>query len=200
MRIISGKFARRKLKTNPGLVTRPITDRVKERLFENTSQRITGKRIADIFAGTGTIGLEALSRGAAAVTFIEKDRVAVDLMKDNISTIGCEDETLVWPADVLRCSFKPKGDRVSIFCPWDVIFFDPPYKMVEGIVPGKPLYASVERLAKPDVSASDATLVIRTPKHAKFELPNQWTPVWTMEMSGMRIDVCDKVPEESTEP
>ena len=74
MRIVAGKFRRRKLFANPGLKTRPITDRVKESLFERLSGELEGKRIADVFAGTGTLGLEALSRGAKSVVFIESDR------------------------------------------------------------------------------------------------------------------------------
>ena len=121
MRIIAGRFRRRKLIANPGETTRPITDRVKEALFENIQKRVEGKRVADIFAGTGTIGLEALSRGAARVTFIEKDRIAVELLRENVAHLECQAETLIWPADVIRCSYRPKGERVDEFTPWDTV-------------------------------------------------------------------------------
>lgn len=192
MRIISGRFRRRQLQTNPGLVTRPITDRVKECLFENIQRRIEGRRIADLFAGTGTIGLEALSRGAERVTLIEKDRRAVDLLRQNIAMLRCEHETLVWPADILRCSFRPKGDRVAEFSPFDVVFFDPPYKMVPGIVPEKPLWLALKRLARPDVTSNQASLVIRVPEHVDYELPEEWPVHWTLAMSGMAIHLCEK--------
>lgn len=192
MRIIAGRYRRRQLHTSPGLVTRPITDRVKECLFENIQQRIIGKRIADVFAGTGTIGLEALSRGAERVTFIEKDRKAVELLHQNIEILGCRDETLIWPADVLRCSFRPKGDRAVGFSPFDVIFFDPPYRMVPGIVPEKPLWLALKRLVRGDVSAENASLVIRVPSHTEFDLPTEWSVHWSLALSGMVIHLCEK--------
>ncbi|MGD9854019.1 MAG: RsmD family RNA methyltransferase, partial [Planctomycetaceae bacterium] len=67
MRIIAGKYRRRKLLTKPGLTTRPITDRAKEPLFERLESHLEGARVADVFAGTGTLGLESLSRGARSV-------------------------------------------------------------------------------------------------------------------------------------
>ncbi|WP_417848258.1 16S rRNA (guanine(966)-N(2))-methyltransferase RsmD [Thalassoglobus sp.] len=192
MRIIAGKYRRRKLQTNPGLTTRPITDRVKEALFENIHQRVEGKRVVDIFAGTGTIGLEALSRGATSVTFIEKDRKALQFLKENVATLDCKEDVLVWPADVLRCSYRPKGDRIADFVPWEVVFFDPPYQMVRDIIPEKPLWTSLKRLAKEESTAENATLVLRVPKRAEFELPEEWAVNWSMTMSGMTIHICEK--------
>lgn len=192
MRIIAGKYRRRKIQTNPGMTTRPITDRVKESLFENIHRRIEGRRVVDIFAGTGTIGLEALSRGASTITFIEKDRTALALLKENVASLGCEDDALIWPADVLRCSYRPKGDRVDKFTPWQVVFFDPPYSMVPSIVPGKPLWLSMKRLAKEEITTDDVTLVFRVPKRAKFELPEEWNIDWSMTMSGMTVHICEK--------
>lgn len=193
MRIIAGKFRRRLLQTSPGEVTRPITDRVKESLFENISQRLVGKRVADIFAGTGTIGLEALSRGAACVTFVEKDKIALQLLKENIASLKCEDEVMIWRADVLRCSFKPKGKKAPAFSPFDVIFFDPPYKMVPAMKTGSPLWLGLVRLAREEVSTEGATLVLRVPERADFDLPPHWQIDWTLEMSSMKIHICKKV-------
>lgn len=196
MRIIAGKFRRRLLQTSPGEVTRPITDRVKETLFENISNRFLGKRVADIFAGTGTIGLEALSRGAACVTFIERDKVALQLLRENVEALKCEDETLIWPADVLRCSFRPKGKKAPGFAPFDAIFFDPPYKMVPAMKEGSPLWLALSRLARPDVSSPQATLVLRVPERAEYDLPPQWKVDWTLEMSNMEILLCHRAEEE----
>lgn len=190
MRIIAGRFRRRRLLTNPGIVTRPITDRVKESLFENIEKRLEGQRIADIFAGTGTIGLEALSRGASCVTFVEKDKVAVELLRKNVETLGCESETLIWPADVLRCSFRPKGQKAEDFVPYGAIFFDPPYKMVPALRSGSPLWQSLTRLARDEVSLPDATLVLRVPERVKFDLPEAWGVEWSMDVSNMHIHIC----------
>ena len=192
MRIIAGKFRRRKLQTNPGLVTRPITDRVKESLFENIEKRVIGSRVADIFAGTGTIGLEALSRGAECVTFLEKDRIAVRLLRENLEILECEEDCLVWPADIFRCSFKPKGKKAEKFSPFDLMFFDPPYKMVSDIREGSPLWLALSRLGRPDISSEKATLIFRTPDRAEFELPDCWQIDWTLEMSNMKLHVCNK--------
>ena len=192
MRIIAGKYRRRKLQTSPGQTTRPITSRVKESLFENIHKRIEGKRVADIFAGTGTIGLEALSRGAECVTFIEKDRVALELLRENVAHLECEADSLIWPADVLRCSYRPKGEQAATFTPWDVVFFDPPYKMVSQVFPGKPLWTSMKRLGKNEITTAEATLVFRVPKHADFELPEPWQINWSLTKSGMTIHICEK--------
>ncbi len=193
MRIIAGKYRRRILLTSPGQTTRPITDRVKESLFENIEKRLVGARVADIFAGTGTIGMEALSRGASCVTFIEKDRVALQLLRQNIAALKCEAETMVWPADVLRCSFRPKGKKAPAFFPFQAIFFDPPYAMVPSMVEGSPLWLALSRLARPDVSSEGATLVLRVPERSKYDIPPQWAVDWSLEMSNMKIDICRKV-------
>ncbi|MEZ6056016.1 MAG: RsmD family RNA methyltransferase [Planctomycetaceae bacterium] len=193
MRIIAGRLRRRTLKTNPGLITRPITDRVKETLFQRLHDRglIEGTRIADIFAGTGTMGLEALSRGGERVTFIEKDRVAVELLRENVEKLKCQNESLIWPADVVRCSYKPKN--AEGFTPFNLIFFDPPYAMVPQLQPGSTLYKSLERLAGPEASAPGATMIFRSPEHCEFQLPPIWQPDWTLEMSNMVITVCNLV-------
>jgi 16S rRNA (guanine966-N2)-methyltransferase len=191
MRIIAGKYRRRKLQTNPGLVTRPITDRAKEPLFERLEHRLSEARIADVFAGTGTLGLESLSRGAASVVFIEQDRKAVDFLKRNIAAIGVSDQTLCWRTDALRCSYRPQG--VPDFVPFDVIFFDPPYRMIEALKPRSPLFQSLERLARSTVSAEDAMLCLRTPARALFEIPPVWQSGRKLELSSMTIHLLEKV-------
>ncbi len=190
MRIIAGRFRRRTLLSSPGQTTRPITDRVKESLFENIERRLIKANVADIFAGTGTMGLESLSRGANKATFIEKDKIALQLLRENVATLKCEDECLIWPADVTRCSFRPKGTKATEFSPLQVIFFDPPYKMVPSMVAGSPLYLALNRLAREDVTSEGATLILRVPERAKYEVPPQWVVDWSLEMSNMKIDIC----------
>jgi 16S rRNA (guanine966-N2)-methyltransferase len=186
VRIISGEFRRRKILANPGNVTRPITDRVKETLFELLGDIFVGARVADVFSGTGTLGLEALSRGAASVVFIENDRRAHQLLSANVRAFKVEDRSLCWRSDVLRCSFQPKG--AADLLPYDVVFFDPPYAMLPKIRPRLPLYKSLERLARPAVTAPDAVLLVRTPEDCEW----QWPPCWHLEgtlvsMSGMEV-------------
>ena len=190
MRIVAGKLKRRKLLTNPGVTTRPITDRVKEQLFENLGGVLNGERVADVFAGTGTIGLEAISRGASSAVFFERDQKAVALLKNNIKALQVADSTLCWKVDIRRTSFKPKGIEGVI--PYDLIFFDPPYKLCDVIKPGHPLFASLQRLARPDVSAEDAKLIFRTPERQQLVMPECWQLDWDMDLSTMKIHVFAK--------
>lgn len=185
MRIIRGRFGRRKLLSNPGDTTRPITDKVKESLFEYLEDELQGARVADIFAGTGTIGLESLSRGANSIVFFERDRKAVELLRKNVAALKVEDETLCWATDVMKTSFRPKNcDGMT---PFDIAFFDPPYRMVQDIVPGKLLFKSLERLARDDVTSDDALLVFRTPGRAVFQLPEVWQLERRLDYSRMEI-------------
>jgi len=189
VRIVAGKFRRRRLLTNPGLVTRPLTDRVKEFLFERLQDDIEDKRVADVFAGTGTIGLEALSRGAASAVFIENDRRAFDLLKSNVATVGIGDEALCWRADVLRTSYRPKG--VPQLLPYETVFFDPPFSMIADLNPGTPLYKSLARLARESVTVDGALLVLRTPSQATFELPDCWVKDRTYDIGSMEIHLFE---------
>lgn len=190
MRIVAGKYRRRKLRTSPGLITRPITDRAKEFLFENLGGELPPIRVADIFAGTGTLGLEALSRGAVSAVFIENDRKAHALLAENVRMLGIDDEALCWRADVLRCSFRPKG--VERLLPYELVFFDPPYRMVPDIAPGSPLYRSLERLAREGVTSPGAELILRTPERAEFQLPPVWQPYDVLKLSSMEMHLFRK--------
>jgi 16S rRNA (guanine966-N2)-methyltransferase len=196
MRIIAGKYRRRKLQTNPGLTTRPITDRAKEQLFERLDRHLERARVADIFAGTGSLGLESLSRGARSAVFIEQDHKAVELLQQNIATIGVADETLIWRTDALRSSYRPQG--VPDFVPFDLLFFDPPYKMIDSLQPVTPLYKSLQRLARSTVSSEDAILCLRTPAGAQFEMPTEWSLVRTLDLSSMQVHLYEKGRTESS--
>ncbi len=184
MRIIAGRFRRRRLASAPGSTTRPLTDRVKEHLFQRLGP-FDSERILDVFAGTGTIGLEALSRGAASAVFIERDHKAFGLLRQNVAMLGAEHETFCWRADVLRCSFRPKG--YEAFLPYDRIFFDPPYAIAETLRPGTPLFKALQRLARPDVSAPGVELIVRVPLRQPIALPSNWTTAERLEMGGMAI-------------
>lgn len=119
MRIIAGRWRCRPLLAPPGQDTRPTADRVREALFSMLASRLgsfEGLQVADLFAGSGALGLEALSRGAAHCVFVENDRRAVDAIRANISTLGASAEVLARSAE-----------HASLPAPVDLAFLDPPY-------------------------------------------------------------------------
>ena len=119
MRIISGKWRGRALLAPPGEATRPTADRAREALFSMLTSRLGSfeeLRVADIFAGTGALGLEALSRGAARCTFVERDREAIAALKANIQKLGADG------ADV-----RAQAAEGFAGGPFDLVFMDPPY-------------------------------------------------------------------------
>jgi 16S rRNA (guanine966-N2)-methyltransferase len=184
MRIIAGRFRRRRLASAPGNTTRPLTDRAKVQLFQRL-EPFHGQRILDVFAGTGTIGLEALSRGATHAVFVERDHKAFELLCENVRALDLMDDTFCWRADVLRCSFRPKGREELL--PYDRIFFDPPYAIASQIRPGTPLFKAVERLGRNDLLAPGGELVLRVPLQQKIELPTIWHTHERLETGGMAI-------------
>ncbi len=121
MRIISGTARGRKLKEPQGLDTRPTTDKVKESLFNIIQFELEGRRVLDLFAGTGQLGLEALSRGAERCTFVDQRRESAALVRENVKLCRFEDRSQVTQEEALAflCSCKER---------YDVIFLDPPYK------------------------------------------------------------------------
>lgn len=126
MRIIAGDFRGRALasvgKGDAGAHLRPTTDRVRESLFNvlNHQIDIDGLHVLDLFAGTGALGLEALSRGAAHVTFVDDGRIAQSLIRKNIDLTGSRDQTTLIRRDAMRLGENP-GDAC------DLVFLDPPY-------------------------------------------------------------------------
>lgn len=126
MRIIAGRHKGRRLVAPSGEATRPTADRVRQALFDSLTHapwagrdRLNGARVLDAFAGTGALGLEALSRGATHVTFLEHARSALAALRENIAACGAEATTKVLPVDALR---PPWAGH-----PCTLIFLDPPY-------------------------------------------------------------------------
>ena len=121
MRVITGIARGRRLKEPQGLETRPTTDRVKEGIFSSIQFEIEGRRVLDLFGGTGQMGIEALSRGAAHCTFVDLRKEAVGIIRENLKLTGLEGQATVVQGDALafltRCREK-----------YDVIFLDPPYE------------------------------------------------------------------------
>lgn len=120
MRVITGAARGRRLKELQGMETRPTTDRVKEGIFNIIQFDIEGRRVLDLFAGTGQLGIEALSRGAAAAVFVEQRRDAVALIRENLKLTGLSGRARVVSGEALSY-LASAGER------FDIIFLDPPY-------------------------------------------------------------------------
>jgi len=123
VRIISGQWKGRKLKFPLRPDLRPTLGRVRETLFNWLAPHITGSRALDLYAGSGALGFEALSRGAAEVTFVERDRKAAATLRSNIELLGASATVAMEDAAsfLARTGRSPDGSR------WDLIFFDPPF-------------------------------------------------------------------------
>ena len=126
MRIIAGQWRGRAIEAPPGLATRPTADRVRDTLFSMFASRLGSfedLRVADLFAGSGALGFEALSRGAAAATFVERDRAAAAVIKRNAAKLGAEEQVRILGGSAMALPPSP---------PFDLVFADPPYEPGSG--------------------------------------------------------------------
>lgn len=123
MRVIAGKARRLLLKTIDGLDTRPTTDRIKETLFNILQTQVPGSRFLDLFAGSGGIGIEALSRGARAAVFVEQNQKAADCIRENLRNTRLEEDAAVMVCDAVTALRRMEGKQE----PFDLVFMDPPY-------------------------------------------------------------------------
>jgi 16S rRNA (guanine(966)-N(2))-methyltransferase RsmD len=121
MRIIAGRFKGRTLRTPSWEGLRPTSDRLRETLFNVLAADMPGARVLDVYAGTGAVGLEALSRGARAVTFIEQDRRAVALIRENLARCAVSEGCAIVARDAAEALRRGPLDR------FDIVFLDPPY-------------------------------------------------------------------------
>lgn len=121
MRIIAGEFRGRKLAGPVAPGVRPTSDRLRETLFNLVDVETPGRRVLDVFAGTGAVGLEALSRGAAHVTFVERDARAAGVIARNVATCGATGRCIIVRSDVTKLARRLGPER------FDLVFVDPPY-------------------------------------------------------------------------
>ncbi len=190
LRVISGQYRRRILKTPSDDSTRPYTDRVRQIVFDRLRDLVPGARVADVFAGVGTMGIESLSRGAHSCVFYESNPDIHELLVSNVATIAPAARTICWRTDVRRTSFRPHGGED--FLPYSLIYFDPPYRRADEISPGRPLAASLKRLSRVNISSPECLLILRTPE--KFETPevNGWSVHDCWELSSMMVWILTK--------
>jgi 16S rRNA (guanine(966)-N(2))-methyltransferase RsmD len=126
MRIIAGRFRSRTLEAPTGLSTRPTSDRLRETVFNVLAPRIEGARFLDLYAGSGAVGMEALSRGAASVEFVERAPAALAVLKKNLARLGLTEGFRIHGAGVGTVLRKMKPGTA-----FDVVFLDPPYDAVQ---------------------------------------------------------------------
>ena len=129
MRVIAGSYRGRTLKAPPGESTRPTSDRVREALFSILGDRIREAEVLDLFAGSGALGLEALSRGARHATFVDEDPKAIAAVKANLDAVKAVAD--VRRGDALRFLSGASGRGAQ----YDLVFLDPPYRLAERLAP-----------------------------------------------------------------
>lgn len=120
LKVIAGKFKGRNIKTLPGYTIRPLLARVKKSLFDILTPRIVNSSFLDLFAGSGSVGIEALSRGAKKVIFVENDPECLKIIEENLLKLEASEKSVIIPADITK-TFPVTGK-------FDIIFIGPPYK------------------------------------------------------------------------
>jgi 16S rRNA (guanine(966)-N(2))-methyltransferase RsmD len=123
VRIVGGTLGGRVLRAPAGAATRPTSEKVREAVFQILGARVTG-RVLDLFAGSGALGIEALSRGASHATFVDSGRTALASTRENLRELGVEDRATVIQQDAVTFAKRPLPEGTE---PWSLVFVDPPY-------------------------------------------------------------------------
>ncbi|MFH1022167.1 MAG: 16S rRNA (guanine(966)-N(2))-methyltransferase RsmD [Planctomycetota bacterium] len=157
MRITGGELKGRLLESVKGDFVRPASDRVRQALFQILGHGIEGD-ILDLFAGMGSVGIEALSRGADRAVFVEKDRRCLGAIRANLAGLDLAARADVVPGDVYACLDSLAARRAGR-TPFSHVFCDPPYAQSMAVSPGTPLFDLIEGLAGRNLLAPDGVLV-----------------------------------------
>jgi 16S rRNA (guanine966-N2)-methyltransferase len=157
VRIVAGRWGGRRLSSPKGEATRPTSDRVREALFSILGDRVQDARVLDLFAGSGALGLEALSRGAAAATFVDSAAASVAAVKANLEALGGEAE--VHRSDAVRFLRAAPGKARH----YDLVLLDPPYRLAERL--GRELSETL-----PAVLAPSALVICESDRRAPLPL------------------------------
>jgi 16S rRNA (guanine(966)-N(2))-methyltransferase RsmD len=181
MRIIAGEFRGRRIEAPAGESTRPMLDRVREALFSTVQDWMDGARVLDLFAGSGSLGLEALSRGAERARFVERSTPALAILRRNVQVLGVEDRARIVRGNALQPATWTEtlaSDRAARSEPdgaaradaerdaeADIVFLDPPYAMLDDPMDRQELLATVDRLMREGVAAH-GVLVFHAPTRA----------------------------------
>ena len=157
MRVISGAYGGRRLRAPAGLDTRPTSDRVREALFSVLGDEVEGARVLDLFAGSGALGIEALSRGAAEATFVDSAEPAVRCVRANLEALALRSQVRRSDAAAFLRSASARGHH------YDLVFLDPPYSSAARV--GAELTSRL-----PDVLAPGATVVCESARRRPLAL------------------------------
>lgn len=157
MRVIAGSAKRLQLKTLEGIETRPTTDRIKETLFNMLAPYMSGCRFLDLFAGSGGIGIEALSRGASEAVFVEQNPKAMECIRENLKYTKLDHKAMTVSADVLTALYRLEGEKK-----FDYVYMDPPYHQLLE----KPV---LSYLKDSDLLEEDAVIIIEASKDTSFD-------------------------------
>ena len=163
MRVIAGTFRSRVLKRPKELALRPTSDMLRETLFNVLGPRVTNSRFVDAFAGTGAVGIEALSRGASEVIFLENHAATAGLIKKNLELLEVRSGTRIMASDALRGLERLDSEFRTGTLPVDIVFLDPPYAAAAD-------YRKVLSFLGSAKFFAPASLVIAEHRHT-FELP-----------------------------
>lgn len=186
VRIIAGDLRGRRIELPRDGAVRPTSDRAKVALFNSLSRAVFQARVVDLCAGTGALGIECLSRGAASAVFVEEDARAVRLLTDNLRRLGVADRGDVVRAECLRWMDRQPDDAA-----WDVLMADPPYgsEVLAGIV---------ERLtARPGLVEVGGWVVLEDGGQVEPELPaNYYALRWRRKYGAAYVSLWERSPEE----
>jgi 16S rRNA (guanine966-N2)-methyltransferase len=171
LRVIAGAHRGRKLVAPAGDRVRPTKDMVREAVFSALDARgaIVDASVLDLYAGTGALAIEALSRGAREATLVERDRFALEAIRTNIETLGLRDQTRVVSTDVSRFL----GGLLPGSAPFDLVLADPPYDL-----PASSAAAILEALAAPGWCAADAIVSVERERRSPVDPPAGWRSDW----------------------
>jgi len=163
VRIIAGELGGRRINAPPGRGTRPMLDRVREAVFSSLGELVEDARVLDLFSGSGSLGLEALSRGAQSARFVEKGREARGALEENVASLGLGERAEVLSCDAL--SERARSAPKDVQGPWaDLVFLDPPYPMIEG--EERPAVLELIETLRAEVLSEGGVIVLHAPKRA----------------------------------
>ena len=169
MRIISGKARGTKLYTLEGTNTRPTLDRVKESVFNIIQSKLEDAVVLDLFAGSGAIGIEALSRGASKAILCDKSKEAIEIIKKNIEKTHMNEKAQIFNLDYETCLEKVKNEK------FDIIYIDPPYETDY-------IYKALQKIKALNITKEESLIIIETDDEQRIE----------KEIQNINIEIVDK--------